>query len=71
MRKYNNSAGDSGISGYETGLEYIQVRFGYGRSYTYSYKRAGKEHVDNMKVLAEKGRGLNTYINRYVKDLND
>ena len=71
MNRYRNSGGDSGVSGYEIGIDYIQIRFSTGKIYSYSYRRAGKRHVDQMKILAEKGKGLNTYLNKYVKDLCD
>lgn len=62
----------SGISSYEIGDEYIRVRFSKkGDVFTYSYNRAGHTHVENMKELAKRGRGLNTYINQYVKNLYD
>ncbi|WP_199669333.1 hypothetical protein [Coprococcus sp. AF16-5] len=41
--------------------------YGTPRVYRYSYKSAGVENVENMKVLAEQGYGLNSFINRYVK----
>lgn len=68
MKHYRNATGRSGVSSYETGADYITVKF-YGtfRSYTYSYKRAGKIHVENMKRLAQHGSGVNSYINQYVK----
>ena len=72
MERYKNTSGDSGITAYEVGPEYIKVKFSDSSGfYTYSYSRAGVTHVENMKILAQNGKGLNTYINRYVKDLND
>lgn len=68
---YRNSGGDSGVSSYEIGIDYIKVRFSTGKIYTYSHRKAGKRHVDQMKIVAQKGNGLNTYINKYVKDLYD
>ena len=66
-----NRSGDSGVSGYEIGFDYIRVRFGNARVYTYSYLRAGSLHVERMKVLAQRGSGLNSYINLHVKNLYD
>lgn len=72
MERYRNSGGDSGVSAYEIGPDYIKVKFsGTSRTYTYSYRRAGSSHVEQMKVLALRGNGLNSYINRYVKHLYD
>lgn len=72
MERYRNIGGDSGVSAYEIGTEYIKVKFsGTGRTYTYSYRKAGVHHVENMKTLAQNGDGLNSYINKHVKYLYD
>lgn len=72
MERYRNSGGDSGVSSFEIGTDYITVKFsGSFRSYRYSYRKAGKNHVETMKRLAQSGSGLNSYINRYVKNLYD
>lgn len=72
MERYRNSGGDSGVSAYEIGSDYIIVKFsGTVRAYRYSYRKAGQRHVETMKRLARSGSGLNSYINRYVKKLYD
>jgi hypothetical protein len=72
MEKYSNKGGDSGVSAYEIGHDYIKVKFSRTfRTYTYSYRKAGSVHVENMKRLAQSGNGLNSYINKYVKELYD
>lgn len=71
MQRYKNLNGHSGVRGYEIYPERIEVQFSDGRIYSYSYKRAGERRVENMKVLACQGYGLNSYINRYVKYLYD
>lgn len=72
MERYRNSGGDSGVSSFEIGTDYILVQFsGTARTYRYSYRKAGQHHVENMKRLASSGSGLNSYINRYVKKLYD
>lgn len=72
MERYRNSGGDSGVSSFEIGTDYILVKFsGNSRIYSYSYRKAGQHHVENMKRLARSGSGLNSYINRYVKNLYD
>ncbi|MDR1199733.1 MAG: hypothetical protein LBK94_12115 [Prevotellaceae bacterium] len=72
MERYSNIGGDSGVSAYEIGHDYLKVKFsGTGKTYTYSYRRAGSHHVENMKNLARNGKGLNSYINRHVKYLYD
>lgn len=72
MQRYRNLNGDSGVYAFEVGNNYIRVQFtGNSREYTYSYSKAGAYHVEQMKMLALKGMGLNSYINRHVKDLYD
>lgn len=68
MQKYMNLDGDSGVDSFEIGEEYIAVKFTKTiKLYTYSYKSAGREKVEHMKMLALQGRGLNEYINRFAK----
>ena len=71
MERYLNLSGDSGVAGYEIGVDYILVQFHTDMFYRYSYARAGRHHVERMKVLAAAGRGLSTYISRHVHDLYD
>ena len=71
MERYRNSGGDSGVSAYEIGSDYIRVRFDTGNTYQYSYKKAGQRNVEAMKILAIRGSGLNSYINTNVRKLYD
>jgi hypothetical protein len=71
MEKYRNLSGDSGVVAFENGVDYINIQFVSGDVYTYSYKKAGRTHVEQMKILASKGKGLSTYINKYVRNLYD
>ena len=71
MNRYQNLNGNSSIYGYSIESDRISVTFNDGRTYSYSYGRAGKNHVDTMKVLAERGSGLNSYIMRNVRYLYD
>jgi hypothetical protein len=71
MEKYKDLNGDSAIIGYEIGNTSIKVLFNTGKTYTYSYSKAGKMHVENMKSLAILGNGLNAYINKNVRKLYD
>jgi hypothetical protein len=72
MEKYLNKNGDSGVSSFEIGEDYIKIKFsGTIKLYKYSYRRAGQKHVENMKNLAKIGSGLNEYVNKYVKNLYD
>lgn len=72
MESYRNSSGDSGVSAYEIGTDYIAIKFSSTtKIYIYSHRKAGYTHVENMKRLAQSGSGLNSYVNRYVKNLYD
>jgi hypothetical protein len=72
MNRYKNSGGNSGVNGYEIGEDISEVWFnGSAKSYTYSYGKAGRHHVENMKELAINGQGLNSYIMKNVAKLFD
>lgn len=69
---YRDIDGDSNVESYEIGADYIAVKFhGTPKIYIYSYKKAGKNHVETMKGLAASGDGLNSYINRNCRFLYD
>lgn len=65
MIPYKDLDGDSGVAAYEYGEDYIKVQFKGGATYTYTHNSAGSTHVENMKQLADKGDGLNSYIQKY------
>jgi hypothetical protein len=65
MERYRNR--DSGVKAYEISLEYILVKFDSFKIYRYSYGKAGRLKVEKMKILAVRGKGLNSFINRYAK----
>lgn len=62
MNKYRNLGRDSNICCYEIGPDYIAVEFNDGSMYVYTYRSAGRYHVEKMKTLAVLGSGLNSYI---------
>jgi hypothetical protein len=68
MVRYKNSGGTSGVLAYEIGDDFIKVQFHDRKTYLYSYRSAGTHHIEQMKALAVRGRGLNSYINKYVKN---
>lgn len=47
---------------YGIGKNYIRVKFNNGDIYKYTYESAGKDNVETMKILAEQGIGLNSFI---------
>lgn len=69
MTSYANNQGRSGIRAYEIGETFIRVQFNEGKVYTYTYDSAGAHNVERMKVLAEAGEGLHSFVNRVVRDL--
>ena len=72
MEKYANLGRDSGVLGHEIAPDKITIMFKGGKKpYTYSYKKAGQQHVESMKRLAKSGHGLNSYIMKRVKNLFD
>lgn len=70
MEQYLNKRGHSGIESYENGSDYIIVTFRDGiiKNYLYTYDATGIENVEKMKVLAEDGFGLNSFINKCIKN---
>ncbi|WP_341834606.1 hypothetical protein WJU16_16630 [Chitinophaga pollutisoli] len=67
MQPYKNLSGVSGVRYYEIDERYINVHFKDGTAYHYNYIVPGVAPVEEMKSLARKGLGLNTFINQFVK----
>ncbi len=67
MEIYKNLGGDSGVTAYEIGIEFIKVQFHDGSIYLYTYLSTGREDIEQMKKLAIAGEGLNSYIGKVVK----
>jgi hypothetical protein len=68
MKRYANLSGNSGVTGYQPGDDSILVRFVNGDIYEYNATSPGREHVQNMQLLAQAGEGLATYISRFVHE---
>jgi hypothetical protein len=68
MERYKNLGGDSRVVSYAIDADAIQLMFKDGWLYTYDESSAGASHLAKMKELAHLGQGLNTYVNREVKD---
>ena len=71
MSPYANLRGNSPVVGYEIEATRITVWFRGGKPYSYSYNKAGRENVEEMKRLAKSGAGLSAYITRNVRFLYD
>lgn len=71
MEMYKNLSGKSPVVSYSYGTDYIIVKFQSGdhTTYTYRYEKAGMNNVEEMKHLADIGRGLCTFITKKVGKL--
>lgn len=67
MQNYKNLGGDSNVAAFEMGINSIKVKFKDGSVYLYNTGSAGFSRIEEMKKIALEGRGLNSYINRYVR----
>ena len=67
MQRYKNSV-NSGVLAFDIGDDRIKVKFLDGTIYLYTYQSAGEENIEQMKLLAEKGKGLTTFINQSVSE---
>lgn len=68
MQRYRNHSGTSGISAFEIGEDFIDVKFVDGDIYRYSWRRPGARDVQHMKELALRGEGLATFISRHIRN---
>jgi hypothetical protein len=68
MAPYRNLSGDSGVTHYEAGPDFIVIRFRKGDRYLYNHEKPGREAVETMKRLAVAGRGLSTFISQHVRE---
>lgn len=67
MTPYLNLGGNSGVASYEIGEDSITVLFSDHSIYLYTYSSAGRSNIEEMKILARTGVGLNGFINTNVK----
>jgi len=67
MEQYRNLGGNSGVSAYESGSDFIKVLFKDGALYLYNYESTGQQDVETMKGLAAGGTGLNSFISSKVR----
>jgi hypothetical protein len=69
MTPYKNLSGDSGVVTYDIGATFIKIQFRSGpQIYIYDYAIPGAHHVEQMKKLAIKGKGLAAYVSHNIKD---
>jgi hypothetical protein len=68
MERYGNRNGNSGVEAYEVGPGLIRIQYlGEPEPYLYTDESAGRKHILNMQERAQAGKGLATYVSRYVK----
>ena len=67
MSPYANHSGKAGITAFELGGDYLDIRFVDGSVYRYTYQSTGVSNIEKMKKLALAGRGLTTFINKTVR----
>lgn len=64
MKAYRDINGNSGISAYDYGDDWIKVQFKGGDTYEYQASKIGQARITAMKAFADAGDGLNSYIKR-------
>ena len=70
VKAYGNRSGNSGIKKFAHGSDWIRLQFASGDVYRYSAKGVGKKNLEEMKRLAEVGKGLTTFINTHPEVKN-
>jgi len=69
MQKYSDIDNDSNVDSFEIGESSIKVKFSSGHKvYVYTYLSSGSSNIETMKRLAVSGEGLNSYINKNVRN---
>ena len=68
MKPYGSGDHVSGVIAFDYGTDYICLRFSEGYDYTYTWDSCSRVHVQNMKALANQGKGLMAYLNRHASE---
>jgi hypothetical protein len=68
MKEYIDVEGDGSITAYETGPDFISLRFSDGSQHRYTCKSAGTLNVERMKWLALTGNGLAKYMKTHAME---
>ena len=56
MKRYKSLEADTGVTGYETGRDYIRVRFKNRAIYRYTYASTGANKIEEMKRVIDSRR---------------
>ena len=67
MQRYSDIDRDSGVVAYEYDSDFIRVQFSDNSIYLYTSHSAGSRNIEAMKSLADRGDGLNAYINEHAR----
>lgn len=68
MIQYQDWNHDSNVQGYDVGASHIDVQFKSGSIYRYTSASVGAANLKLMIDYARAGDGLNSFINRIVRD---
>ena len=67
MERYKNIGGNSSVVAFEIGEGSIVIDFSDGSRYLYTSQSAGASALAEMQRRAVAGRGLNSYVSRFVR----
>lgn len=67
MKPYKQPGNSSTIAKYSIYRDAIDLQLADGSIQTYTVESAGKNNVERMKLLAEAGEGLGTFLSGTVK----
>lgn len=67
LEPYRNTEGGLGVVAYAISDDRITVELHTGQTLCFTYRSAGRAHVEHMKLLARAGDGLNRYLYREAK----
>ena len=62
---------NSDVYRYEIGSDFIRLQFTAGAQYLYTYASAGQSNIEQMKILAQQGSGLDDFIWLTVVELHE
>lgn len=68
MILYRDWDNDSGIRAFDIAASHIDVEFKSGAIYRYTSRSVGEANLERMAGLANAGEGLNSFIQRVVRN---
>ena len=67
MKAYKNAGSSSTVASYEIIRDTVVLEFADGTQAVYTPESAGANNIERMKVLAETGKGLGTFLSGSIK----